>query len=338
MRSSLGVSIVWLCFAACGGGVDVSTNSGNVCSEIAKVACHDLYQCCSEGEIEGFLRVSEPRTEPQCKEDVTRLCEREVALLDESIDKKRVRFDSELMNNCLDALVAPSNACATVEASLPWTEECMNSAWIGLVPDGGQCFGSFECASKDSFCAPNQICTAKPTNGQPCTGGVDSCATGFYCQTTCRPQVGAGQQCSFTQQCTEPLICDATSLTCTNLHETGEPCTSNAACKSQRCLPGTCAGTTTPCFNSAACGLRCTNNGNTCFQDSGCGVPGRCSFTTTTMCTTFSNPCTALGETCIFPQLCQPSTCVGTPVCGEAQRVTDYCEDALEDFPVIGTN
>jgi hypothetical protein len=335
MRSFLGVSFICFGLVACGGdGLDISANASNVCSEIAKVACHNLYQCCSEGEIEDFLGVDEPRTEPQCQEDVRRLCDRAIARLDEAIEAKRVRFDSAIMNGCLEALVAPSGTCASVESVLPWAEECMNTAWVGLVTDGGQCFGTFECASVDSFCAPNQTCTARPTTGQPCTG---TCATGNFCQAgTCQPQGGDGAPCTSTVQCLNPRFCDFASGTCTDVRDGGEACTSNAACKSGQCIPGTCAGSTQSCFTDATCGRRCSNNGLACVQDGNCG-PGTCNVTTTTACTLTNNPCTALGEVCVFPPLCQPGDCVGDPVCSTAQIVVDYCEDALGDipFPVI---
>jgi hypothetical protein len=338
MRSILGVSFVWFCFVACGDGVSVGTNANNVCSEIAEVACHNLYQCCSEGEIEDFLNVSEPRTEPQCKEDVKRMCQRDIARLDEGIDKKRVKFDSEIMNNCLEALVAPSGACATVEQTVPWAEVCMNSAWVGLVADGSQCFGTFECASKDSFCAPNQTCTAKPGPGQAC-GISPGCSTGNFCQAgTCRPQLAENAQCTSTAQCLQPLFCDfaAAIPICTSVRDGGQPCTSDSACKSGDCIPGTCAGSTQSCFTSATCGRRCTNNGATCAQDSNCG-PGQCSVTTTMMCNNTTMFCPGI-ETCVFPLLCQPGACVGTPVCAQAQLVVDYCQDALGDVPFPMTN
>lgn len=340
MRSFLGVSFILICLVACGDGVDVNANASNVCSEIAKVACHNLYQCCSEGEIEDFLNVDEPRTEPQCQEDVRRLCERSIARLDEGISAKRVQFDSSTMNNCLEALVAPSNACATVETTLPWAEECMNSAWVGLVADGGQCFGTFECAGKDSFCATNQTCTARPTNGQPC--GATGCASGHFCQLgTCVPQLGTGLPCTSEAQCQDPLFCDFASLSgpkCTEVLDGGSPCTSNNACKSRQCIPGTCAGSTQSCFTDATCGRRCTNNGGACIQDSNCTTIGTCSVTTTTSCTLTTNPCTALGETCVFPPLCQPVDCVGDPVCTQAQIVVDYCEDSIGDLPLPASN
>jgi hypothetical protein len=333
MRSFLGVSFIWICLIACGGGLDINSNAGNVCSEIAKVACHNLYQCCSEGEIENRLGVDEPRTEPQCQEDVRRLCDRSVARLDEGITAKRVRFDDNLMNSCLQALVAPDSACATVETTLPWAEECMNSAWVGLVADGGQCFGSLECASKDSFCAPNQTCIARPTSGQPC--GAAGCATGFFCQgATCAPQLGVGQTCAAEIQCQDPLFCDFASLSgpkCAEVLEAGASCTSSNACKSRQCIPGACAVSGQACFTDATCGRRCTNTGTTCFQDSTCGN-GTCSVTTTMTCNNTTLLCPT-GELCQFAPLCQQSECIGDPVCTQAQIVVDYCEDTFNDLP-----
>ncbi|HWU87006.1 MAG TPA: hypothetical protein VN253_07015 [Kofleriaceae bacterium] len=320
-------------FAACGGdGLDISTSASNVCSEVAKVACHNLYQCCSEGEIERFLNVSDPRTEPQCQEDVRRQCERSIVRFDAAIDGKRVRFDSSTMNHCLEALVAPSDTCATVDSVLPWTEACMNNAWVGLVADGSQCFAGFECASGDSVCASSQTCTPKPTAGQPC--GALGCASGSFCQAgMCRAQLGEGQQCASQIQCLNGLFCDFTAAApvCAAVHDGGLPCTSNNACKSNQCIPGTCSGSTQSCFTNGNCASRCANNNNTCFQDRDC-APGQCSLTATAC--TIPTDCIGAGNTCVFPVRCNPGTCVGTPVCSEPQVVADYCQAALNDLPV----
>ena len=143
----------------CGGdgGVNIDSDADNVCGEIAEVACHNLYQCCAEGEIEDFLGVSEPRTELQCREDVERICERRAGTLQFSIQEGRVRFDAGIMNACLEALVAPDDTCSTVVMRLPWTEACMNSAFVGTVMPDQACLFSHECAGGvDAFCAPNQ--------------------------------------------------------------------------------------------------------------------------------------------------------------------------------------
>jgi len=331
MRLLMGVSLVLVGLVACGDGVSVSTSASNVCSEVAKVACHNMYRCCSEGEIENFLNTDDARTEPQCQVDVERICERSIAKLDAGIEAKRVKFDSDTMNKCLEALVAPDDACAIVDTMLPWTEECMDSAWVGLVADGGQCFASFECASKTSACAPNQTCTPLGTEGQPC--GQLGCATGFFCQAgtttpTCRAQLGAGQACASTTQCLKPLFCDFQSATptCTDRLNGGEKCSSDQNCKSSQCIPGICQGTTLDCFDNTDCSRHCADDGSFCTMDSNCGL-GTCSISGFS-CSSAAG-CTQAGETCNFPVKCLPGVCEGEPVCTTAQLVADYCTGAL---------
>ncbi len=253
--------------AACGGsGISIDTNADNVCSEIAEVACHNLYQCCAEGEIENFLGVQDPRTEVQCRDDVRRICDRQLAQRDASITAGRSAFDSDIMNGCLDALIAPDGLCADISDALPWTEACMNDAWVGQVADGGECFQPFECASSDSFCAATQRCTALPKLGEPCTG---QCANGLFCSGVCEQQLGAGAMCTSSIQCQDELFCDtaATVPTCTALGEGGDSCKSNQACKSFQCIPGTCMGTNQNCFTDANCSGQCSDGSGFCSQD-----------------------------------------------------------------------
>jgi hypothetical protein len=330
MRARL-IAIVFL--IGCGDdGVDIDANKDNVCGEVAEVACHNLYQCCSEGEIEDFLRVGEPRTELECRDDVRRLCDRSIAQLDFAIDQKRLRFDGKTMNDCLDALVAPSGTCATVATELPWADACMNSAWVGLVDNGGTCFNTLECASKDSVCGVSQTCTAKPIAGQPC--GASGCASGLFCSAgMCRAQGGPGISCGSSVQCLTGLFCDfnAAPSQCAPVRAPGEPCTSSDACMSARCNPGMCAGTTQTCFQDSNCGGRCEDDNSNCFQDSNCGI-GACAISAAT-CTS-QVQCTGVGDTCVFPVRCLGGDCIGEPLCADRQLVIDYCQDALGDLPV----
>src|SRR5678815_4237276 len=108
-------AIAWAALAVvtgCGDGrPDVDTSADNVCITVADIACFDMYQCCSEGEIERALGVSDPRTEAECIDDVTAICDRQVAALNFSVHNKHVRFDAKIMNACLEAFVAPKNVC-----------------------------------------------------------------------------------------------------------------------------------------------------------------------------------------------------------------------------------
>src|SRR3954470_15477406 len=146
MRACFGLAVVAALLAACGDdGVTIDTSEGNVCAQVADVACHNLYACCTEGEIESFLHVSERQTQDQCRADVEVSCDREIARLQDSFDKKRVKFDSNLMNNCLAAIVAPNDTCAEVLPKVPWAEVCMQSAWVGTVLADGDCLYDLEC-------------------------------------------------------------------------------------------------------------------------------------------------------------------------------------------------
>lgn len=336
MRAQL-ISIAILLGYGCGGdGVDINADQNNVCDEVAKVACHNLYQCCAEGEIEEFLNVSDPRSEEECREDVSRMCARSIASLDFGIDQKHVRFDSKIMNDCLEALIAPSDTCATIASSLPWTEACMNSAWIGLVDNGGACLSTGECASKDSFCGAGQTCLARPGDGQPCNfaAGATGCATGLFCAggTTCRSQLAAGGACTSSTQCLEGLFCDLAAVpsVCAAKRALGEACTSSAACTSSQCNPGTCAGTSQTCFSNSGCTGRCADDNSACTTDSNCAT-GTCSVGGTACFT--AGACGA-GGVCVFPVVCNPGSCVGSVVCGERHLTVDYCQGALDDLPV----
>src|SRR4029079_11141538 len=73
-----------------GGRPSVSTAEDTVCDAVADVACFNMFQCCSEGEIENALGVSDPRTESECRDDVRAICERQKAAIDFSIQHNRV--------------------------------------------------------------------------------------------------------------------------------------------------------------------------------------------------------------------------------------------------------
>src|SRR4051812_28901240 len=123
--------------AGCGGSdgngrPSVKTTEDNACSEEARVACYNMYSCCSEGEIEQRLRVTDPRTEDECISDVERLCERSLARIEFSRHNNRVRFDAAALNSCLSAIEAPADTCATISTALPWVAACMTSAWTGI--------------------------------------------------------------------------------------------------------------------------------------------------------------------------------------------------------------
>jgi hypothetical protein len=321
--------------AACGGGVEIDADEHNVCGEIAEVACHNMYQCCSEGEIEDFLEVTEPRTEDECRSDVERLCDRGSGSLQDSIEDGRVRFDAARMNDCLSAIVAPDGVCVDIVTVLPWTMACMDSAWVGTVGIDGQCLFAFDCAgAPDNFCAPNQKCAAKPTAGFPCGNG---CASDFYCMTgICQPRLAVGAPCTSTSQCQDELFCDTAAMpmpVCAARQEGGAACTSNLACESGNCVPGTCMGTSTQCYRDMDCSSRCADDGSFCTTSANCAT-GTCSVGGN-LCTADATCTAGGGDTCVFPVLCLSGDCIGDPVCTARTLTVDYCTGALNALPLF---
>lgn len=321
---------------ACGddGGVSISANQDNFCGEIAEVACHNLYRCCAEGEIQDFLGVSEPRSQDQCRDDVRRICERGAARLDDSIKAGRVAFDAERMNQCLEALVAPDDSCASVVQELPWAEACMESAFVGTVPTEGTCFFAHDCAgAPDSLCGPNQKCIPRPTAGFPCGNG---CASDFYCADgICQTRLAEGAPCVSTSQCVDELFCDTAAMPmpiCTKAQPGGSACTSNAGCESGSCVPGQCMGTNQQCFTELDCDSRCADDGSFCSTSAQCAL-GNCSVGGNS-CNDDAQCTAGAGDTCIFPVQCLPGQCIGEPICTARTLTVDYCEN-LSQLPVL---
>ena len=316
-----------------GGRPSVSTSDDTVCDAVADVACFNMFQCCSEGEIEDALNVSDPRTESECRDDVRAICERQKAVIDFSVKNKRVTFDAKVMNACLQAIVAPEDGtCATIAAMLPWAEPCLESAWTGTVATGGQCDFQFECA-QDNVCSPGRQCLALPGANMPCLN--QACATGLYCSAgTCLTQVAEGGTCTSSVQCQKGLFCDAGTPTrmCTKLHAVGEKCSGPGTCAAgSTCLPGTCAGQGFSCTSVAGCSAHCADDNGFCLGDSDCGTgTGTCSGTTTTC---FSNAGCVSPATCVFPVKCLPAECVGDIVCAEQHLSVDYCAAAMDSLP-----
>jgi hypothetical protein len=310
----------------------VSTSEDTVCDAVAEVACFNMFQCCSEGEIESALNVSDPRSESECRDDVRAICERQKATIDFSVKNNRVTFDAGTMNACLQAFVAPDGTCATIAAMLPWAEPCLESAWTGTVATGGQCDFQIECA-QDNVCSSSRVCTALPGENMPCAN--QACASGLYCSAgTCLPQVAEGSTCTSSVQCQRGFFCDTTgsapTRTCTKLRAIGEKCSGTATCEpGSTCLPGTCAGSSLTCTSALSCSPHCADDNSFCVDDSTCSV-GTCSGTTTTC---FSTAGCISPATCVFPVKCLPAECVGDVVCAEQHLSVDYCSAALSSLP-----
>jgi hypothetical protein len=130
-----------------------------------------------------------------------------------------------LIDDALECLDRTANMqCDLAEPTrfffVPGEEPCMRVIRDHARPVGGSCDETQLCA--DGVCA-GSICTARPP-GESCCIEVDGetvcdslvCADYGWCDSSnnvCMPPLGAGEPCSFHQQC-EFTLCEPTSSTC----------------------------------------------------------------------------------------------------------------------------
>ncbi|MGE0546435.1 MAG: Dickkopf N-terminal cysteine-rich domain-containing protein [Kofleriaceae bacterium] len=324
--------------AGCGGSSpDIDTDSQNVCSEIAEVACFNMYLCCAEGEIESILGVDEPRTEEECVSDLTRLCERDLASLTWSIDNGRASFNASAMNACLEAFVAPSESCADILDNVPWEGACEDIAWVGEQGAGEECFFNYECAGSevgDTYCNQSRVCVARPGENMPC--GDEQCASGLFCDfntALCTKRRDTGGMCTSNFDCIEDRFCDTATMMCAPLKAVGEACTTDAMCDSNDCIPGTCEANGGSCFQASDCFYgSCMDDGMLCTADSQCDSAGTCSTGGACTVAGFCDNGGGAGE-CVFPVPCVKQ-CIGDIKCAAPYVYVDYCE-AVEYIPGV---
>lgn len=339
------VAVIGL-LAGCQEGISIDASESNFCDELAEVACHNMYQCCSEAQIENELGVSEPRTEAQCREDKKRLCIRSSASLRDSLAAGRVELKADALNACLDAMLAPDGTCSTYVDELPWLEACKQQAWVGKVAAGGACFFDHDCAGapKNAECGVDQKCAALPGVGSPCLNGT-TCAEDFFCGpgSVCAQRLAENAPCTNSDECQENLFCDTAAMPmpiCTARKPGGAACTSDFGCVSGDCVPGQCAGTSQSCYTDSQCGGRCANSTSSCTVgfDWTCNTTaGHCDVVTTQPCSGSSadSQCVSAsaGTKCIFNVTCVPGDCVGEPICTAPLFLADYCNAALSMTP-----
>src|SRR5262249_19126006 len=92
-----------------------------------------------------------------------------------------------------------------------------------------------------------QKCTLLADVGQACTSS-SACVKAAFCDFstpsphTCVARKAAGSACGTTSnECDTGTYCDTAQKLCTTFTPDGNPCTTNNACASSRCVNGVCA-------------------------------------------------------------------------------------------------
>lgn len=310
-----------------GAAPKVSVTDQNLCSEVAQVLCHNIFQCCTGAQIEDDFGLEITNTENECRRDIELQCEETNAELLYSIQGGTVALDRTKANTCLKSVIV-KDQCFVV-LSEPMDLTACADMFIGQQAEGKDCPFGWECAD-NLYCAKNSKCHSLPGVDEACPS--NACAEGLYCEydteageRSCQPLKKSGQKCSLGQLCETALFCDydaqALEGTCSARQAAGEPCESNSQCLSSECLPGLCDNGD-ECFTDDDCGGQCATSGASCYNDYDCD--GLCELSGSSCESQYD--CDYLNDEACLNEACQPGSCNGQPVCGQYHYVVDYCE------------
>lgn len=251
-RAALSLSL----FVVGSGCIRTATNDPVTnCIEQAKISCAFAYRCCVEAdERERFMGAlfAAHRTEGECVQAHSDLCEGVFPYQRFSVERGRTELDADKVNGCLDARRSALDAC-DLEALREEEEDCEEQL-IGLVEDGDACVTSDECADGgtceveyDDDGNPEDVdeelavaegeCKEPPGEGDACPDY--ECAEGLYCDgDVCRRPAGPGDACP-DFECVDGYSCQDPDgdfeYTCEELLRIGEPCEGDSDCASDFC-------------------------------------------------------------------------------------------------------
>ena len=235
-------------------------------------------------------------------------------------------------------------ACSTEQSAFDAFDNsaCFKPLVEGVVPRGGGCMTSQDCAGEESYCSTYDMAAQGDTCLGVCQvfgeyGCTEECAEGQRCdfdRNACVPLTPIGQACSFDGECVQDAFCEvdvnAEEGLCTSLARAGEACDTKfdcamgLTCQFGEDFEGTCEVALMmgeECFSSeCAETLYCENNSET-FERT-------------------CEPRLEVGQPCEYSSSCQQGlSCIvneqGEEVCrgpgavGESCSYDGQCEEAL---------
>jgi len=302
---------------------EVSVDLDNYCSQVADVACYNIWNCCTGKQIEDTLGITISVEPDECHRDVELICQDNMATILWAAHKGSVQLVQQNADACLASTLLAGD-CFQHVSDVPWQRFCSDGYWVGTLSVGSECLYNFECQD-GSYCAVDRKCRALPKEGQDCDAGI--CQPGLFCNPSdgerkCRPRRSAGLPCEADDWCADGLYCgfdDMGQGTCYALKALGVECKDSRECQSTFCVPGVCEDGS-QCFEDSDCLGKCSSDGETCWDDLSCSG----------YCTQSHNYCNsdwdcAENEPCV-KQTCE-RTCIGQTVCAKRWTVIDYCTD-----------
>jgi hypothetical protein len=195
-----------------GGGSDSVVGLSQFPEKYAQALCAQNFRCCSATDI-GSHTIAE------CLDSNTSSLEFFAAQISDSQTRRRVAYDADKMQMCIDAIAALSCEQWSVGFSISNQPMVCTDAIAPKVQPGGACLGDIDCTTHtcegaDLPAGIQGTCSATTSLGKPCTNSAD-CSTGFYCElstNTCAAKKAAGEACDTHLECA--TSCNLTTGVC----------------------------------------------------------------------------------------------------------------------------
>lgn len=246
--------------------------------------CGLVYSCCTPMEQTEFFNVfpTQPKNQAECEMLLGMLGgDPLVGDLSAGVMAGRLEYNETLAGSCFEAA---KSQCNIIHADDPFSGPGCENVFVGLVPDGGDCATSRECAVAGHVCdiVPGDTlgkCIALPPEGQPCTND-EQCADGLICAfssgaPTCFKPLADGGNCSGDWDCSS-RFCDSKTNLCAPRKTIGSACTATNECvdgaycemQSMKCAAQK-AGNEACTVDDECLGFLCEPPTNTCVDTGG---------------------------------------------------------------------
>lgn len=350
---------------ACDGGSGSGWDSG-WCASYAEASCRWTFTCCDPAQhmpLDLSWALYDGDSEDACQEYRRATCGQSVSLAQVSADAGRMRFDASAADACLRAV--QGLACG---AQIGDYSRCLEEAFAGTVPLGGDCANDDECVD-EGFCeaAPGTSpgrCRAKSAEGGTCElpttpslttvsrGCLDPlyCAIGKVQTLVCVPRVrvrpgercGVGLRCPDDFHCGQGYLCEAgvpegagcstwqmcSYGTCEEVTE----CATGLGCRDGTCQPRVADGGECEVANDCQAGSYC--EGRACTPRKGakaaCLGSDECLSTLSCGASGTCEPRAEEGDTCLASRDCQEHLkCESRGTCRTPAPKGDPCSDLV---------
>lgn len=217
------ISMCVVTLAACGGGGGGGVPIDDLGSELARVTCAKLSECCTTQEFMDATLGAEDESE--CRALFTAFGGILVKIYKDSIAAGRLVYHGDRMEDCFSAIEGQTCAEYAAVGDGDFASAGCEDPFEGTVAAGGQCATDEDCTS--GWCSGDSVdfegnitygtCGAAPTQGMPCE--EFDCGAGLYCEaSTCTPKKADGMACFSDDECTsggcngDPGTCGVTMV------------------------------------------------------------------------------------------------------------------------------